>query len=112
MQVDSLSITGSAATDEFDFVVVALPHNHLPAVTFAENDSNAAMHDHFDLLQLSAHYLRITILFDQPFGEAFKIPIGCSTIRRDLLPLCEPSRGADSSTECWAGCLAERRPRR
>lgn len=58
---------GEAREDEFDFVVVALPHNALSAVRFGPArlaDAMARHHQHYDH---PAHYLRITLLFAEPF---------------------------------------------
>lgn len=53
--------------DDFDFVVIALPHNRLPSVAYGGDTLAAAMARHRADYDYPAHYLRITILFDQPF---------------------------------------------
>lgn len=53
--------------DDFDFVVVALPHNHVPSVTFASERLATAVAQHQAHYNHPAHYLRITILFERPF---------------------------------------------
>ncbi len=53
--------------DDFDFVVLALPHNHLPAVAFHGGRLAAAIDQHHAYYNHPAHYLRITILFERPF---------------------------------------------
>lgn len=53
--------------DEFDFVVVALPHNQLRSVAYRGDRLAAAFERHFASYDHPAHYLRITILFEQPF---------------------------------------------
>jgi monoamine oxidase len=58
---------GEIQHDEFDFVVVALPHNHLTSVKFGGEKLAAAVRKHYDYYHYPAHYLRVTILFDQPF---------------------------------------------
>jgi len=58
---------GEHREDDFDFVVVALPHNLVPSVTFAGEDLAAAIKKHHDHYNHPAHYLRVTILFDRPF---------------------------------------------
>jgi monoamine oxidase len=58
---------GEIQHDEFDFVVVALPHNHLTSVNFGGEKLAAAVRKHYDYYHYPAHYLRVTILFDQPF---------------------------------------------
>ena len=53
--------------EEFDFVVVALPHAAVAKVSFLGDglrEAVAAHHAHHDH---PAHYLRITMLFDRPF---------------------------------------------
>ena len=58
---------GEIQNHEFDFVVVALPHNHLTSLTFGGEKLKAAVRKHYDYYHYPAHYLRVTILFDQPF---------------------------------------------
>ena len=56
-----------AHAEEFDFVVVALPHAGVAKVSFLGDglrEAVAAHHAHHDH---PAHYLRITMLFDRPF---------------------------------------------
>ncbi|MCO6454389.1 MAG: FAD-dependent oxidoreductase [Pirellulaceae bacterium] len=52
---------------EFDFIVVALPHNHLAAVQFGGERLTEAMRRHLARYDFPAHYLRITLLFERPF---------------------------------------------
>ncbi len=55
------------STEEFDFVVAALPNPWLPAIRWGPAglaDALAAHHRHYDH---PAHYLRISLLFDEPF---------------------------------------------
>lgn len=58
---------GEIQSHEFDYVVVALPHNHLTSVEFGSEKIMAAVQKHLDYYHYPAHYLRVTILFDQPF---------------------------------------------
>jgi monoamine oxidase len=58
---------GKARTDEFDFVIVAVPNDYLPAITFHGDRLSVAMTQHHAHYDHPAHYLRITILFDRPF---------------------------------------------
>jgi len=58
---------GMTQHDDFDFIVIALPHNHLPSVTFDGAKLTQAVREHYDYYHYPAHYLRVTILFDQPF---------------------------------------------
>lgn len=53
--------------DDFDFVVVALPHNQLPSVEFAGERLSTAIAQHQAHYNHPAHYLRITILFERQF---------------------------------------------
>ncbi len=58
--------------DDFDFVVVSLPHNHLGKLAFRGARLQRAIERHLSYYHYPAHYLRITILFDKPFWrEAF-----------------------------------------
>ena len=61
---------GVSRTDEFDYVVVALPHNSVPNVTFAGEHLSAAVREHQSHYDHPAHYLRVTILFDRPFWRS------------------------------------------
>jgi monoamine oxidase len=54
-------------SDEFDFVVVALPHNQLKSVVFGGDDLAHAINRHYDYYHYPAHYLRITVQFKVPF---------------------------------------------
>jgi monoamine oxidase len=51
----------------FDFVVVALPHDALPHVEFGGRRLQNAIQRHYDHFHHPAHYLRLTLLFRQPF---------------------------------------------
>jgi len=56
--------------EEFDFVVVALPNPWLPAIQWGPEslaDAMAAHHRHYDH---PAHYLRVSLLFDEPFWRS------------------------------------------
>jgi monoamine oxidase len=58
---------GTARDDEFDYVIVALPHNHLGSIEYPDAQLAEAMRVHHDRYDYPAHYLRITILFEEPF---------------------------------------------
>lgn len=58
---------GKVCKNEFDFVVIALPHNQLASVSYPQERLADAMQQHFDYYNYPAHYLRITLLFEQPF---------------------------------------------
>ncbi|HZZ74106.1 MAG TPA: FAD-dependent oxidoreductase [Pirellulales bacterium] len=66
---------GELVTEEFDFVVVALPNNWIPAIEWGGSLLAKAMHDHHAHYDYPAHYLRISILFEQPFWRSL-IPGG------------------------------------
>lgn len=53
--------------DEFDYVIVALPHNHLKSVNYSGHLLEDAVVKHFDYYNHPAHYLRMTLLFERPF---------------------------------------------
>ncbi len=60
-------------TKEFDLVVVSLPHSWLSTMRWDNEKLRASMTKHVAYFDRPAHYLRISILFDEPFwGE--KIP--------------------------------------
>lgn len=58
---------GELTANDFDFVIVALPLNHLPSVSFEGERLAAAMERHRTQYDHPAHYLRITLLFERPF---------------------------------------------
>ena len=60
-------------TKEFDLVVVSLPHSWLSTMRWDNEKLRSSMTKHVAYFDRPAHYLRISILFDEPFwGE--KIP--------------------------------------
>ena len=58
---------GETRHDDFDFVVVALPNPCLPRIQYDGDRLTAAVRKHHDHYDHPAHYLRITILFSEPF---------------------------------------------
>jgi protoporphyrinogen oxidase len=52
---------------DFDFVVIALPHNQIQCVKYDGELLGDAIQQHFDYYHYPAHYLRITILFERAF---------------------------------------------
>jgi protoporphyrinogen oxidase len=58
------------AEDVYDAVVVALPHDQLPKVSFVGDRLRSAIDHHYAHHDHPAHYLRATILFDRPFWRA------------------------------------------
>jgi monoamine oxidase len=58
---------GDRTTEEFDFVVVALPQNWLSAIGWGGPNLAEAMHRHQSFYDYPAHYLRVSILFQTPF---------------------------------------------
>jgi protoporphyrinogen oxidase len=58
---------GEEHQDDFDFVVIALPHAHLMSVEYQGDRLGEALRRHYEQYNFPAHYLRITILFEQPF---------------------------------------------
>jgi monoamine oxidase/SAM-dependent methyltransferase len=60
-------------TRDFDLVVMCLPHNWLSTVGWDNEQLRASMVKHIAYFDRPAHYLRVALLFDEPFwGE--KIP--------------------------------------
>lgn len=55
--------------DEFDYVVVALPHNHLDSVSYSGTRLQSAIRQHIEYYNHPAHYLRMTLLFEQPYWK-------------------------------------------
>ena len=68
--VNRQDVSQSMHREEFDFVVVALPLAHLNSVTYTGERLAAALQRHTEYYDYPAHYLRITILFEQPFWRA------------------------------------------
>ncbi len=58
---------GECRSEEFDSVVVALPHAWLPNIAWGGNRLEAAMDAHLAHYDHPAHYLRISLLFRSPF---------------------------------------------
>jgi monoamine oxidase len=58
---------GAFTREEFDFVVVALPNNWIPAIEWGGPTLSRAMHRHHKHHDHPAHYLRVSALFDAPF---------------------------------------------
>jgi monoamine oxidase len=58
---------GETAVEEFDFVVVALPNNWIPAIDWGNEKLNRAMSRHHEHYDHPAHYLRVSVLFEKPF---------------------------------------------
>ena len=55
------------ARHEFDAVVIALPYQRLPEITWAGERLRRAMAAHVAHDDWPGHYLRVSILFDRPF---------------------------------------------
>jgi monoamine oxidase len=58
---------GEVRSDEFDYVVVALPNNWIPSITWGGPLLAEAMHRHHAFYDYPAHYLRVSVLFEKPF---------------------------------------------
>jgi monoamine oxidase len=58
---------GEFTREEFDYVIVALPNNWIPAIEWGGPALSAAMHKHHKHYDHPAHYLRVSALFDAPF---------------------------------------------
>jgi monoamine oxidase len=54
-------------SSNFDFVVVALPNNWLPAIQWGGEALSRAMQKHHAHYDYPAHYLRVSMLFERPF---------------------------------------------
>ena len=66
LEVQSQSPHGFSQ-DQFDIVVVALPHDALTALDFSAGELDQAMQGHRCHYYHPAHYLRITLLFEEAF---------------------------------------------
>lgn len=66
MAVESLS-GDQRDLDEFDYVIVALPHAHLKSVSYSGDRLQKAFLQHYEYYNHPAHYLRMTLLFERPF---------------------------------------------
>ncbi|MGH7916305.1 MAG: FAD-dependent oxidoreductase, partial [Candidatus Binataceae bacterium] len=58
---------GNTHFNDFDYVVAALPNNWLPSISWGGTALADAMHRHHVFYDYPAHYLRVSILFEQPF---------------------------------------------
>jgi protoporphyrinogen oxidase len=58
---------GGIVSDEFDFVVAALPNNWLPLIDWRGPTLRKVMRDHSEHYAYPAHYLRVSVLFERPF---------------------------------------------
>ena len=56
--------------EEFDFLVLALPSGSLGSLDYRPPEMNEAMRKHLQRFHHPAHYLRITLLFAQPFWRS------------------------------------------
>ncbi len=61
---------GQSHSEQFDFVIVALPNDYIPAISWGGEKLGQAMAAHHRFYDYPAHYLRVTVLFDQPFWRA------------------------------------------
>jgi hypothetical protein len=58
---------GEVRSIDFDYLVMALPNNWLPAIAWGGSILSRAMHEHHVFYDYPAHYLRVTILFERAF---------------------------------------------
>jgi len=74
-----IEFTGTTGQDQsdFDFVIIALPHNAVEKVEFVGDRLGDAVRKHQAHYHHPAHYLRITILFDRPFWQGHLIDSYC-----------------------------------
>jgi len=63
---------GSADSEDYDFVVIALPNGYLTSIEWGGESLSAAMLRHHVHYDNPAHYLRVSVLFREPFwGQQF-----------------------------------------
>ncbi|QDT39280.1 flavin monoamine oxidase family protein [Stratiformator vulcanicus] len=60
-------VDGQPCYDDFDYVIIALPHNQLQSVSFQSTRLSQAINTHYNTYHFPAHYLRISALFERPF---------------------------------------------
>jgi monoamine oxidase len=60
-------LDGAIVSDEFDFVVAALPNNWLPLIDWRGAALSKVMREHSSHYAYPAHYLRVSVLFERPF---------------------------------------------
>ena len=63
----SSRLDGAIVSDEFDYVVAALPNNWLQLIDWRGATLSKAMREHSDHYAYPAHYLRVSVLFETPF---------------------------------------------
>ena len=63
--------------EDFDYVVLCLPIQHLHSLTFPAPALAAAMQRHLQQFDHPAHYLRVTLLFRQPFWKTWLTDSWC-----------------------------------
>jgi protoporphyrinogen oxidase len=61
---------GTIASEEYDFVVVALPNACIPLIEWGGEALGEAMHRHCVRYDYPAHYLRVSVLFREIFWES------------------------------------------
>jgi monoamine oxidase len=61
--------SGTIASDEYDFVVVALPNACIPLIEWGGEALGEAIHRHCVHYDYPAHYLRVSMLFREMFWE-------------------------------------------
>lgn len=61
---------GTVASEEYDFVVAALPNACIPLIEWGGEALGAAMHRHCVHYDYPAHYLRVSVLFREIFWES------------------------------------------
>lgn len=76
MRIEFTNPLGSDHLD-FDFVIVALPHNAVEKVQFSGDLLTDAVKEHQAHHCHPAHYLRVTILFDKPYWQGHLIDSYC-----------------------------------
>ena len=76
---------GNLEAAEFDYVIVALPNNWIPAIEWGGDSLAAAMARHHRCYDQPGHYLRVTARFAQPF---WRTTIGGSFFMSDAFGGC------------------------
>ena len=99
--------SGETVSEDFDFVVAALPTNWLPAIDWRGSLLARAMHAHHVHYDYPAHYLRVSLLFQKPFcATPSPAPGSCTMPSADAACMTSPP-AAKRRTAKWASAASD-----
>jgi hypothetical protein len=104
LEASSPEGTVTQMTADFDFVVVALPNQVLPSLSFRGMELQQAIERHQRHHAHPAHYLRITLRFDRPFWGSILREAFCMLDQFDGCCLYDESMrnpGSDAGVLGW-----------